>query len=48
MLERAGIRVLDLDAAFRADEFIDNDHLTAEGNARLARLLAAAADRIAR
>ncbi len=41
-LERAGVRVLDLDARFPAADFIDNDHLTAIGNAKLARLLQAA------
>ncbi len=44
MLRRFGVDVVDLDAAFAAGEFIDNDHLTAAGNARLAALLSAAVD----
>ncbi len=40
MLERGGVRVIDLDRAFPASAFIDNDHLTAAGNVRLAALLA--------
>jgi hypothetical protein len=40
MLERGGVRVIDLDRAFPATAFIDNDHLTAAGNVRLATLLA--------
>ena len=38
-LESRGVRVLDLDRAFPASEFIDNDHLTAAGNVRFAGLL---------
>lgn len=34
-----GVRVLDLDRAFAADEFLDNDHLTAGGNQRFAVML---------
>ena len=34
-----GARVLDYDDAFVAADFIDNDHLTAAGNAKFARLL---------
>ena len=33
------VRVLDYDRAFTSGEFIDNDHLTAEGNHRLAGML---------
>jgi hypothetical protein len=33
------VRVLDYDRAFASAEFIDNDHLTAAGNARLADML---------
>ncbi len=40
--ERGGARVLDLDAAFPAALFFDNDHLTAAGQQRLAAVLAAA------
>jgi hypothetical protein len=36
LLERDGARVLDLDRAFPAREFIDNDHLTAAGQRHLA------------
>jgi hypothetical protein len=39
VLERGGARVLDLDRAFPAREFIDNDHLTAAGQRRLAAAL---------
>jgi lysophospholipase L1-like esterase len=39
LLESYGVRVLDLDRAIPSDEFIDNDHLTAAGNRRLANLL---------
>jgi hypothetical protein len=39
LLEAGGVRVVDLDRAFKAAEFIDNDHLTAAGNQRLAGLL---------
>jgi len=38
-LERRGVRVLNYDSAFAPNEFIDNDHLTAAGNARLADML---------
>jgi len=38
-LRQRGIRVLNYDARFRPSEFIDNDHLTAAGNARLAQML---------
>jgi len=39
LLERGGVRVVDLDRTFAAGEFIDNDHLTAAGNQRMAGLL---------
>jgi hypothetical protein len=39
LLARGGVRVIDLDRSFSAAEFIDNDHLTAPGNERLAGLL---------
>ncbi len=39
MLEAGGIRVLDCDRRFRASEFLDNDHLTAAGNRKLAALI---------
>ncbi len=39
-LERYGIRVLNLDDRFPPDDFIDNDHLTARGNAVFAAVLA--------
>lgn len=39
LLERHGVRVIDLDHAFRPSEFIDNDHLTASGNQHLAEIL---------
>jgi hypothetical protein len=39
LLESGGVKVVDLDHAFAAAEFIDNDHLTAAGNQRLAGLL---------
>lgn len=39
LLERCGARVLDLDRAVPTGEFIDNDHLTAAGQRRLAALL---------
>ena len=42
VLERAGVRVIDLDRVFEAAEFIDNDHLTAAGNRHLAALLRSA------
>ena len=38
-LERHGAQVLDLDAAFPTGEFIDNAHLTVDGQRRLARIL---------
>jgi hypothetical protein len=44
-LQRRGAEVLDLDQAFPAAEFIDNAHLTAEGQRRLAALLGAAIGR---
>ena len=39
VLERDGVRVLDLDRNFATAEFIDNDHLTAQGNQHLAEIL---------
>jgi hypothetical protein len=39
LLRKHGARVLDYDRAFKPDEFFDNDHLTAAGNARLGALL---------
>jgi hypothetical protein len=36
LLQRAGARVVDLDRAFPTREFMDNDHLTAAGQRRLA------------
>jgi hypothetical protein len=36
LLEGRGVRVLDLDATFPASAFLDNDHLTAAGQQRLA------------
>ena len=36
LLQRRGARVVDLDRAFPAQDFIDNDHLTAAGQRRLA------------
>jgi lysophospholipase L1-like esterase len=39
LLERRGVRVLDLDRSFGTDEFLDNDHLTAAGQRHLASLL---------
>jgi lysophospholipase L1-like esterase len=45
LLERQGVVVLDLDAAYPANEFFDNDHLTAAGQRRLAALLAPALNR---
>jgi lysophospholipase L1-like esterase len=45
MLGAGGVRVVDLDGAFRAADFIDNDHLTAAGNERFASLLASALGR---
>ena len=40
LLEREGVRVIDLDSAFPAGLFIDNAHLTPEGQRRLAAVLA--------
>ncbi|MDQ6942037.1 MAG: hypothetical protein M3169_05905 [Candidatus Eremiobacteraeota bacterium] len=42
LLERRGVRVLDLDTAFAADDFFDNDHLKADAQGRLAAILGAA------
>ena len=42
LLERRGVRVLDLDTAFGADDFFDNDHLKADAQRRLAAILGAA------
>ena len=42
MLAREGVRVVDLDSAFSAREFLDNDHLTAPAQRRLASMLARA------
>jgi hypothetical protein len=42
LLQRHGARVLDLDAAFRTDEFLDEVHLTVEGQRRLAAMLGSA------
>ena len=42
LLAARGARVLDLDRAFPAAEFLDNDHLTAAGQQRLAARLAEA------
>lgn len=39
LLERNGVRVVNLDRTFKAAEFIDNDHLTAAGNQHLAEIL---------
>ncbi len=40
LLAAGGVRVVDLDGAFRSADFIDNDHLTAAANERFASLLA--------
>jgi len=40
LLEKRGVKVIDLDRAFSAENFIDNVHLTREGQRRLAVLLA--------
>ena len=40
LVRASGAHVLDYDGVFSQDAFIDNDHLTAAGNARLARRLA--------
>ncbi|GAC1408629.1 MAG: hypothetical protein NVSMB64_17070 [Candidatus Velthaea sp.] len=39
LLTRQNVHVLDYDGRFSAAEFIDNDHLTASGNVKLANLL---------
>lgn len=39
LLERGGARVIDLDGAFAADGFFDNDHLTARASRRFAAAL---------
>ena len=39
VLERDGVRVVDYDRAFEAADFFDNDHLTAQGNRKLAVML---------
>jgi len=39
LLSSYGVRVLDYDRAFSPGEFLDNDHLTPAGNARLAEML---------
>jgi hypothetical protein len=39
MLRSKGVTTLNLDAAIPAGDFIDNDHLTSEGNRRFAELL---------
>ncbi len=39
VLERRNIHVLDYDSVIAARDFIDNDHLTARGNIKLAQLL---------
>lgn len=39
LLKLGGVRVIDLDRRFRPNEFLDNDHLTADGNAKLTSLL---------
>ena len=39
ILERGGVRVVDYDRAFAAADFLDNDHLTARGNRKLASML---------
>jgi len=39
-LSAGGVGVIDYDRRFTAEEFIDNDHLTASGNRRLADMLA--------
>ena len=42
MLVRGGVRVVDLDRAFAARDFFDNDHLTAAANVRFADSIARA------
>ncbi len=42
LLRDGGVRVLDLDAAFPTRDFLDESHLTAAGNERLAAILGAA------
>lgn len=39
ILRRGGVRVANYDRAFPSSDFIDNDHLTAAGNAKLAQML---------
>jgi hypothetical protein len=39
ILEHNGVRVVDYDRAFAAADFLDNDHLTAQGNRKLAAML---------
>ena len=46
LLEKRGARVLDLDTAFRADEFFDNAHLRPPAQRRLAAIIARALARI--
>jgi hypothetical protein len=36
ILEQNGVRVVDYDRAFAADDFFDNDHLTVQGNRKFA------------
>ena len=48
LLQRRGARVVDLDRAFPTREFIDNDHLTAAGQRRLATDSGAATSRAPR
>ena len=40
MMENAGLTVLDDDRRFAAKDFLDNDHLTADGNVLWATQLA--------
>ena len=42
LMERRGITVLDYDRSIPANQFTDNDHLTAQGNRTFARLMSAA------
>jgi hypothetical protein len=39
ILRRGSVRVVDYDRAFPSRDFLDNDHLTAAGNERLAEML---------
>ncbi len=39
VLRSHNVRVIDLDAAFPPEDFLDNDHLTIEGNRKLAAIL---------